>query len=204
MLDLVGELVAVGPEQLDAVVVERIVRCRDHHAEIGAHRTREHGDCRRRHRPELQHVHADRGEARDQRGLDHVAGQTGVLADDNPMAIVAGAAKHHARCLSNLERQFGRDHAIGTAANSVGSEILTRHHPHRQQDRRRSYPDLRVGRLKKCSVMLPFWVGNFLLCFLRNNAFDQWYRANVHAPFRASSRLCLKACARRGGYGAAA
>ena len=81
VLDLVGELVAVGPEQLDAVVVVGIVRGRDHHAEIGAHRAGEHGDRRRRHRAGQQHVHADRGEAGDQRGLDHVARQAGVLAD---------------------------------------------------------------------------------------------------------------------------
>ena len=36
----VAELVAVGPEQLDAVVRERIVRGRDHHAQIRAHRPR--------------------------------------------------------------------------------------------------------------------------------------------------------------------
>ena len=35
-LDLVGELVAVRSEQLDAVVVIGIVRGRDHHADIGA------------------------------------------------------------------------------------------------------------------------------------------------------------------------
>jgi hypothetical protein len=67
VLDLVGQLVAVRAEQLDAVVVERIVRGGDHDAEIGAHRARQHGDRRRRHRAEQQHVHADRGEAGDQR-----------------------------------------------------------------------------------------------------------------------------------------
>jgi hypothetical protein len=51
-LDLVGQLVAVRTEQLDAVVVVGIVRGRDHHAEIGAHRARQHGDRRRRHRAE--------------------------------------------------------------------------------------------------------------------------------------------------------
>ena len=128
MLDLVGELVAVRPEQLDAVVVERIVRGRDHDAEIGAHRARQHGDRRRRHRAEQQHVHADRGEAGDQRGLDHVAGQPRVLADHHAMAVVA-AAKHQAGRLPDLQRQFRRDHAVGAAANAVGAEILANHVP---------------------------------------------------------------------------
>ena len=41
-LGVVAELVAVGAEQLDAVVRERIVRGGDHHAEVGAHRAGQH------------------------------------------------------------------------------------------------------------------------------------------------------------------
>ena len=37
LLDRVGQLEAIGAEELDAVVVEGIVRGRDHHTEIGAH-----------------------------------------------------------------------------------------------------------------------------------------------------------------------
>ena len=125
-LDLVGQLVAVRAEQLDAVVVVRIVRGRDHHAEIGAHRARQHGDRRRRHRAGQQHVHADRGEARDQRGLDHVAGQPRVLADQHAMAVLA-VLEHHARGLPDLERELRRDRAVGAAANAVGAEILANH-----------------------------------------------------------------------------
>ena len=47
--DFVGELVAVRAEQLDAVVLVRIVRGGDHHAEVGAHRARQHGDGGGRH-----------------------------------------------------------------------------------------------------------------------------------------------------------
>ena len=66
-LVLVGELVAVGPEQFDAVVDERVVARRDHHAEVGAHRPGQHRHRRGRHRPDHHHVHADAGEAGDQR-----------------------------------------------------------------------------------------------------------------------------------------
>ena len=59
-LDLVGQLVAVRAEQLDAVVIVGVVRGGDHHAEVGAHRARQHRHRRRRHRAEQQHVHAHR------------------------------------------------------------------------------------------------------------------------------------------------
>ena len=130
LLDLVGKFVAVRAEQLDAVVVKWVVRRRNHHAEIGAHGARQHGDGRRRHRPEQQHVHADRGEARDQRGLDHVTGKPRVLADYHPMAMLA-APEHKPGCLPGLERQLRCDHAIGAATNAVSAKILAGHDPHR-------------------------------------------------------------------------
>ena len=124
--DLVAELVAVRPEQLDAVVGVRVMRGRDHHAEIGAHRARQHADRRGRDRTGQQDVHADRGEAGDQRGLDHVAGQAGVLADQDAMAVLA-VLEHQPGGLADLERQFGGNDPVGPAANAVGAEITTNH-----------------------------------------------------------------------------
>ena len=126
LLDLVGELVAVRAEQLDAVVVVGIVRGRDHHAEVGAHRARQHRDARRRDRAGQQHVHADRGEAGRQRVLDHVAGQARVLADQHAVAVVAVLEDEPDR-LADLQREFRRDDAVGPAANAVGAEILASH-----------------------------------------------------------------------------
>jgi hypothetical protein len=56
---IIAELEPVRTEQLDAIVVIRIMRGRYHHAKIGAHRPRQHPDRRRRDRTGLQHVHAD-------------------------------------------------------------------------------------------------------------------------------------------------
>ena len=89
-LDLVGELVAVGAEQLDAVVLEGIVRGRDH-------RRRDRRAAMRVSMaiagvgsgPDQHHVHAHRDEAGGQRRLEHVAGEPRVLADDDEMAMVA-------------------------------------------------------------------------------------------------------------------
>src|SRR6185437_8146592 len=101
--DLVAELEAVGPKQLDAVIVVRIVRGRDHNAEVGAHRARQHADRGRRDRTGEQHVHADGGEAGNQRGLDHVAGQAGVFTDQNTVTVFA-VLEDQARSLTDLER----------------------------------------------------------------------------------------------------
>ena len=133
LLDVVGQFEAERPEQLDAVVLEQVVRGGDHHAEIGAHRLGQHRYRRGRHRADQQHVHAHRGEARHHGVLDHVAGQTGVLADHHPVAVLA-ALEHQARGLPDFERQFRRDHAIGPAPNAIRPEILAAHatpHPRR-------------------------------------------------------------------------
>ncbi len=124
--DFVGKFVTVRAEQLDAVVVERVVGRRDHHPEIGTHRTRQHRYRRRRHRAEQQHVHADGSKAGNQRGLDHVAGQPGVFADHHAMAMLA-ATETQARGLPDLERQFRRNDSIGKATDAVCAEILANH-----------------------------------------------------------------------------
>ena len=59
-------------------------------------------------------------------GLDHVAGEPRVLADHDAMAMIA-AAKGEAGRLTDLERQFRRDRAIGATANAVGAEVLADH-----------------------------------------------------------------------------
>ena len=128
-LRLVGKLVAVRPEQLDAVIGERIVRGGDHHAEIGAERAGQHGDGRRRHRPEQEHVHADGGEAGHQRRFDHVAGEPRILADHHAMAIGAVGeqlARGHAHAQGHLGRH-GR--GIGAATDSIRAKIFASHGP---------------------------------------------------------------------------
>ena len=124
---VVAELVAVRAEQLDAIVGERIVRGGDHHAEVGAHRPRQHRDRRRRHRPEQHDVHADRGEAGDHRRFHHVAGKARVLADHDSMAMIA-AKEVRARRLADAQSRLGRHRlAVGEAADPVGTEEFPCH-----------------------------------------------------------------------------
>ena len=126
LFDVVGQLEALRAEQLDAVVLEQVMRGGNHHAEIGAHRLGQHRHRRRRHRAEQQHVHADRGEAGHHRVFDHVAGKPGILADDDAMAMVA-ALKHQSGRLPDLERQFRRDQTVGAAPDPVRPEIFAAH-----------------------------------------------------------------------------
>ena len=83
-LDPVRKLVAVGREELDAIVLEGVVRRRNHDPQIGMQRAGQHGHRGRRHRPDQHHVHAHRDETRGQRRLEQVTRKPGVLADDDP------------------------------------------------------------------------------------------------------------------------
>jgi len=126
-LDLVGEFEPVWAENLDAVVVIGVVGGRDHNADIGPQGPRQHGDARRRDRAELEHVDADRGEAGDEGGLDHVAGQPGVLADHHAVAMVA-APEDDSRRHADLHGHFRRDGPfVGAPAHAIGSEEFSCH-----------------------------------------------------------------------------
>jgi hypothetical protein len=92
LLDFVAELEPVRTEELDAVVLERIVRGGDHHSEIGPQRPGQHGDRRCRHRAEKEDIHADGGEAGNKCVFQHVSGQARILADHDPVPVTARPA----------------------------------------------------------------------------------------------------------------
>ena len=104
-----------------------IVRSRDHDADIGAQRARQHGDGRGRDRPEKEDIHARGAEARDHRSLDHVAGKARVLADDHAMAVAAALKRHSGRH-AYLHGDF-RSHrkCIGPSPDAISTEIPSRH-----------------------------------------------------------------------------
>ena len=121
-LQVVGELEAVGGEELDAVVLEGIVRGGDDDARVGTQAACEERDARRRHRADEQHVHAHRADARSHGRLQHVARDAGVLADQDlvaprtrPKDVRDGAAEaqRHLR---------GHRVLVGDPANAVGAE----------------------------------------------------------------------------------
>ena len=121
---LVRQLVAVRPEQLDAVVAEGVVRGRDHDAEVGPQTAGHHRHAWRRQRPEQAHVHAHRGEPRHQRRLDHVAGEPRVLADHHQVAAVVLRHEQLARRHADAKRHLGgHGKTVGLATDTVGPEV---------------------------------------------------------------------------------
>ena len=86
---LVRKLVAIGRENLDAVVVIRIMRSRDHDPRIRAHALRDERHARRGKRADQNAVSAHRADSRSDRLLDHVARKARVFADDDPRAADA-------------------------------------------------------------------------------------------------------------------
>ncbi len=121
-LDGIRQLESVRAEQLDAVVLVRIVRSRDHHADIGTHRSRQEAHGGRRDRPQEKDIDAHRQEAGRQRLLQHVARQARILADDGAIAMGA-TAEHLSRGHADAHRHFGgHRRGIGAAANAVRAE----------------------------------------------------------------------------------
>jgi hypothetical protein len=126
-LVLVRELEAIGAEQLDAVVLIRVMAGRDHHADVGAQLAGQQRHGRGRHRPQQHDVHTDAGEARDHRVLQHVARQASVLADHHAVAV-RPAQETRARRLADFHRgRRGHYAAIGASPNAVGAEELSSH-----------------------------------------------------------------------------
>ena len=126
---LVRQLVAIGAEQLDAIIFERIVAGGNHHTQIGAHFAREQGDGGRRQRPGHDHVHPDRGKTRNQRAFHHIARQACILADHHAVPVVA-AQEMRAGRLADPHRGGGGHHPfVRASTNSVGAEEITSHLP---------------------------------------------------------------------------
>jgi hypothetical protein len=124
-LDLVGELAAAGVEELDAVVLVGIVRGADHDAEVALEALREIRDTRRGQRADQHHVDARGDETRFERGLEHVARQPRVLADEHRPAL---RREHARRGTRQLERELDRQRVLADAAPyTIGPEIVSRH-----------------------------------------------------------------------------
>ncbi len=124
-LELVGQLLARGIEELHAVVEIGVVRSRDDEARARPKLAREPGDGRRRHRAEQLRTGAGRDQTGLERGFEHVAGDARVLADQHVGPAIARCAQHAPERMADAQHEFGRDRLLADpAANAVGSEIL--------------------------------------------------------------------------------
>jgi hypothetical protein len=95
LLDFIGQLAASTVEELDAVVIKRVVRSGDNHAKIAAEVLRHEGDARGGQRPDELHIDARSDEASLQSTLEQIAGHTGVLANEHRAATFR---RPHPRC----------------------------------------------------------------------------------------------------------
>ena len=119
-------LLAVAVQELNAVIVERIVARADHDAGVKALGPHHIGDTRgRRHMQEV-HIRARGREARRERILEHVARAARVLADCNlaARAVRVLLPVVPAEIPSHLIGMHRRELDIGLAAKAVRSEIL--------------------------------------------------------------------------------
>ena len=150
-LRLVGQLSALPREELDAVVEVGVVGGADHDAGIGAVGLRQVRDGRRRGRTEQPNVGAGRGEPGFEGGLEHVAGDAGVLADEDKS--VAVVREHPARGPAEPKHEVGGDGmAPDPAPDSVSAE-KPRLHPCRTAVSARS-PDRRWAPRAACAAGL--------------------------------------------------
>ena len=143
VLDLVGELRAAEREELDAVVGGRVVRRRDHHAEVGADGVDQERGRGRGDDAGVEHVDAGARETRRHGGGEELAGDAGVARDDGhrtatrraELVGVASLREDGRGRLGEAQGQVSREFTVGQAPDPVGSE-----EPGHAEDRR---PDQR-------------------------------------------------------------
>ncbi len=125
----VVELVPAGAEDLDAVVGHRVVRRRDHHAEIGVVRAGQVGHRGGRQNADPQRVDTLAGQPGDHRGLEHLAAGPRVAADDgDATGMTTDAAQPPGRRGAQRQRQLSGQILIGDSAHPVGAEQSTHAH----------------------------------------------------------------------------
>ena len=93
VLDGIVELQPVAVEHLEAVVVGRVVRRRDHDPADEHAATGQEGEGRRGDDTDAVDIDPEAGRAGRDGGHEHVAGPAGVLADDQRSSIRAEVAR---------------------------------------------------------------------------------------------------------------
>ena len=128
--EVIRQLEAVRAEDLEPVVLERIVRRGQHDARHAVHGAGEVRDRGGGHGADQQHRRPLRHQPAGERRLQHVPGEARILADDDLAAPAAGMAQRPRDGPARLQRHFRRDGPlVGPAADPVCSEEFF--HAHR-------------------------------------------------------------------------
>ncbi|MCY1535435.1 hypothetical protein D9M68_708410 [compost metagenome] len=132
-LDIVGQLHALCREELDAVVMVRVMRSADDDTGHETQGPRQIGHRRRRDRAGQQHIDARGRQAGFQGGFQHIAGDPRVLADHDLRAACAAhgvlARQHAASRIAQPQGELGVDHRTANlTAHAISAEILASNH----------------------------------------------------------------------------
>src|SRR5690606_125658 len=126
--NLVRQLGALGGKELDAVVVIRVVRGRDHDTGRQAQGTCQIRYSGRRYRACQQYIDPGSRQTGFQRRFQHVAGNTGVLANHHGGAagtFILGS-QNLASSITQAQGELGvNGWATYFTADTIGAEILT-------------------------------------------------------------------------------
>ncbi len=127
VLVLVGELVAIGGEELDAVVLVGVVRGRQHDGQVESVAAEQQRRGRRRQHAAQQRVASGRADARGDGSLEHLAGLARVAQDQHLRAL---GCRLRGRSASERERELCRQELAGQSTHTVRAEQLAGHtHP---------------------------------------------------------------------------
>src|SRR5580698_8519103 len=122
LLDAIRQLAAGGIEELDAIVLVRVVGGADDHAKTAVQTLRHVGDARRRQRPNQHHIDTGRDKTRLQRRFKHVSGDARVLADEHAAAT---GCQHARRGTGQAQGKIhGHRRRADPTTNPVGTEIV--------------------------------------------------------------------------------
>ena len=101
----------------------------DHHPRVRAVFLHQIGHRRGGHHPQKDGVRPHRAQTGDNRGLQHVRGHAGILADHYPGTAVFHLDKHHRRGAADRHRQLTRQFRIGDAPRAVGAKQSSHENP---------------------------------------------------------------------------
>ena len=125
VLDLIGQFVAVALEDLDAVELHRVVGGGDHDAGVGMVFADQVGHAGGGDNAQQLYVSADTAQAGGQGGFQHIAGHTGIFADQDFGAVAVQAGKHGSGTAADLKRQFAGEVLARHTADTISTKQFT-------------------------------------------------------------------------------
>ena len=121
----VVHLLAASVDELDAVVIERVVRSGNHDAAVKAVHARHIRNARRGRNVKHIRIRAGRGQACNQCVFKHIAGAAGILANDDACLSALARAVIPADEFTDFISMFAGQIHIGFASEAVRTKILS-------------------------------------------------------------------------------